>query len=106
MATLGTVAPLVPQPAIARAPRSFEEVIAESGLEDWSVTWLKEKKGDLNGWCHRFFGVLFVCFVEVAGRGCEFLIGMAERYGKFTQNSGTKFLGEANGTKGKEHFCG
>eukprot|EP00434_Breviolum_minutum_P003712 symbB.v1.2.003267.t1/scaffold117.1/size318901/6 len=37
LATLGTVVPLVPQPAIARAPRSFEEVIAESGLEDWSV---------------------------------------------------------------------
>lgn len=55
LATLGTVAPLVPQPAIARAPRSFEEVIAESGLEDWSVTWLREK-GDLNGWCHRFLG--------------------------------------------------
>ena len=45
LATLGTaVAPLVPQPAIARAPRSFEEVIAESGLEDWSVTWRKSEE--------------------------------------------------------------
>ena len=25
--------------AVAREPRRFQEVIAESGLEDWSVTW-------------------------------------------------------------------
>ena len=50
------------------------------------------------------FWVLFVCFAGVAGPGCEFLIGMAERYGEFTQKSGTKFLGEANRRKGKGHF--
>ena len=34
----------------AREPRKFEEVIAESGLEDWSVTWKVKcfKRWDMN----------------------------------------------------------